>query len=280
MNVLNLFSQRSLLLFHILPFICHEVAANTEIINFSSTREFVVDLPLDAVGNWSKLHPTDNERQWSLEPAALHTPLRQVCEQINESWASYSSFTLRLSWPASVPADFAIALYSPQDLLARLSERELISNGIRERARPHVRASPHTSSTRHTPTTRSRYARIRAVDAGVPTPGSRPQSPPAAPAPAPAPALAPVTPLPRVPVPHPGSDAPADADRVVPFVVILEPAYLGVLPATLVPTMGFLVPIVLAAVAFVPWVTAYFEPFVRQAREDVKAGVMRASRER
>jgi len=62
--------------------------------------------------------------------------------------------------------------------------------------------------------------------------------------------------------------------------VILEPAYLGVLPATLVPTMGFLVPIVLAAVAFVPWVTAYFEPFVRQAREDLKAGVMRASRER
>lgn len=58
----------------------------------------------------------------------------------------------------------------------------------------------------------------------------------------------------------------------VPFIVILEPVYLGVLPAALLPTVGFLIPIVLAAALFVPFVIAYFEPFVRQAREDMNTG--------
>lgn len=52
MKVLNLLRQRSFHLIHLLPFLCHEVAANTEIINFSSSRELTVDLPLDVVGNW------------------------------------------------------------------------------------------------------------------------------------------------------------------------------------------------------------------------------------
>lgn len=168
------------------------------------------------------------------------------------------------------PVEFAIVLYSSQDILARLSERELISSSRPERARTHASGSSHTSSTQHTPTTRSRYARIRAVDAGVPT---RSHSP----------ALAA---QPRVPVPHPGSAAPVNvaAERgrgTVPFVVILEPVYLGVLPATLLPTVGFLIPIVLAAVLFVPWVTAYLEPFAQQAREDLKKiGMTRTSKER
>lgn len=62
----------------------------------------------------------------------------------------------------------------------------------------------------------------------------------------------------------------------MPFVIILEPLYLGVLPATLLPTIGFLIPIVLAAVLLVvPWVIAYLDPFVRQAKEDLKTGMTR-----
>jgi len=62
----------------------------------------------------------------------------------------------------------------------------------------------------------------------------------------------------------------------IPFIVILEPTYMGVLPATLLPTVGFLVPVLLAAALVVlPWVTAYFEPFARQARVDgLNAGGM------
>ncbi|KAH0837857.1 hypothetical protein J3R83DRAFT_6084 [Lanmaoa asiatica] len=291
----NWFSQLSLYVFYLLPFLCHEVAANTEIINFSSSGEQTVDLPLAVVGNWSKLYSSDNERRWTLEPAALHTPLHQVCERDDktvpshhppfscphelwllldlddEKWASHSTFTLRLSWPASTPADFTIAIYTPQDLLARLSEPDLIETGP-GRESTHGRSSPHTSSTAHTPTTRSRYARIRVVRAGVPIPSVRSQSsPPVS-----------IPPLPRVPVPvpilisRPGSDAtPANlavderGKETAPFVVILEPLYLGVLPATLLPTVGFLIPVVFAAVLSVPWVTAYFEPFIRQARKDL-----------
>ena len=154
-----------------------------------------------------------------------------------------------------------------------------MSSSSPERARTYAGAALHMlSSTPHTPTTRSRYARIRAVHAGVPTPGSRSYSH------SHSPALAP-QPQPRVPAPHPGSAAPANGavereKGTVPFVVILEPTYLGVLPATLLPTVGFLVPIVLAAAWFVPWVTAYFEPFVRQAREDLKAGMTQTRKER
>ena len=156
-----------------------------------------------------------------------------------------------------------------------------MSSSSPERARTYAGAPLHmSSSTPHTPTTRSRYARIRVVHAGVPTPGSRSYSHSHSPALAPQP-----QPQPRIPAPHPGSAAPANGaverERgTVPFIVILEPTYLGVLPATLLPTVGFLVPIVLAAAWFVPWATAYFEPFVRQAREDLKAGMTQTRKER
>ena len=112
---------------------------------------------------------------------------------------------------------------------------------------------------------RSRYARIRAVHTGVlvPTPPHPHQ--------------------PRTPVPgHPPIDpeAPASVDitrqrseethPTVPFILILEPVHWGVLPASLLPTVSFLVPIILAAAVLVPWVTAYLEPYARQAREDLE----------
>ncbi|KAG8219329.1 hypothetical protein J3R82DRAFT_212 [Butyriboletus roseoflavus] len=259
-------NQRSLHLFHLLPFLCHEVAANTEIINFSSSRERTVDLLLDVVGNWSKLHPSDNERRWSLEPAALHTPLHQVCEQINETvtpfacphelwvlldlddekWASYSTFTLRLSWPASTPADFAISdvhhTGSSRPTIRARPDLDLA------RARAHTRPffPPHILNTTHP----HHALQIRPY---------------------------PCPPQPRVPIPipHPGSDVPArvpvdeHGKTSVPFIIILEPLYLGVLPATLLPTVGFLIPIVLAAALSASLVIAYFEPFVRQARADL-----------
>lgn len=150
---------------------------------------------------------------------------------------------------------------------------------------------PHASSTRHTPTTRSRYARIRVVDTGVLTPGFRShQHQPLVSIP-----LTP-QPQPRVPTPipsrspHPGNDDALAAhltiddeqekQNSVSFIVILEPLYLGVLPATLLPTVTFLIPIVLAAVLSVPYMIAHFEPFVRQTRGDLNTGMSRKHKER
>ncbi|KAF8435664.1 hypothetical protein L210DRAFT_107282 [Boletus edulis BED1] len=239
-----------------------KVAANTEIITFSSSREPTVDLPLDVLGNWSTLHPTDNEWRWLIEPAAFHTPLPRACSHPDDAhtpfsstcphalwllldldddkWASYATFTLRLSWAASTPVDFEIALYSPQEVLARHSDSE--------GAPPHAHASVPPRST-----TRSRFARIYAVHAGVATPTLELEQ----------------APSPRSP-PPPSHVAHA-VHATIPFIVILEPVYAGVLPATLLPTIGLLIPIVLVAVALVPWITASLEPCVQQAREELKA---------
>ncbi|EGO19138.1 hypothetical protein SERLADRAFT_480384, partial [Serpula lacrymans var. lacrymans S7.9] len=115
------------------------------------------------------LHYAQNEGQWSVQPAPLNTPLNEVCEPAysslgqapfscphelwvtlqldDEGWRYYSYFTLRLSWPASTPADFSIQIYSPESL------------------------SPHKSSAGST-TTRQKYARIRLTDTGVLSPST------------------------------------------------------------------------------------------------------------
>ncbi|KAL4067226.1 hypothetical protein V8B97DRAFT_937865 [Scleroderma yunnanense] len=244
-----------------LALLCHRVAANTEIINFLSEQQRSVDLPRPAIGNWATLNFSHNEQQWSLQPAPLGTPLHEVCETDNEvsptgqmtcphqvwvtldlddsSWANYHAFTLRLSWPASAPADFLIELYSPESLLALLSRRQRhISNPDTSHIRP---PSSGESSTTYT-----KYARIRVVDAGVPTPQ----------------------------IQQPGHTDSRLSNLIVvepvPFILILEQLYWGVLPASLLPTIGFLVPVLLVTAMAIPRIIAYLDPFVQQARQDLK----------
>ncbi|KIJ66504.1 hypothetical protein HYDPIDRAFT_166709 [Hydnomerulius pinastri MD-312] len=268
--------QRSFrVVYTVLPLLCHEVAANTEIINFLSSQEHTVDLPSDVVGNWPKLNFPDNQQQWALQPAALHTPLHRMCETDegisssgyplpcphelwvtldldDKNWVSYSAFTLRLSWAASTPADFLIEVYSPEAALARLSQRQQISSGSKSTNTK----SSHSSQGR--PTTRSKYARIRVVDAGVRTPWAQSQS-------------------------DSVSDAPANLAvelAPVPFILILEQLHMGVIPASLLPTIYFLIPVLLMAAMAVPWVIAYLDTFVRQAREDLKRQAALGKKER
>ncbi|KAG9313886.1 hypothetical protein JVU11DRAFT_4654 [Chiua virens] len=290
MSLLNLHHLFTLLLL----FSCHNVAANTEIINFSPSRVSLADLPSDVFGNWSdsRLHPSDNERRWSLAPAALHTPLHQVCERTDDDlnavassplpfrancphelwvfldlddgrWASHAAFTLRLSWAASVssatsrwrrPGSPSLA----HDIVA--CPHFISTSSWAPSPRPNAQLRPRHAAHDQTPadfdmslyapqdlldgfapqstppvsqtTTRARYARIRAVHAGVPVLTN------------------------------------ASPQLDVPFVLVLEPLYMGVLPASLLPTVGVLVLVGLAAAWTVPWVTAYLAPFARQARAD------------
>lgn len=242
-----------------LPLLCQRVTANTEIINFLSEQQRSVDLPRPVVGNWVTLNFSHNEHQWALQPAPLGTPLHEVCETDNEisptgektcphqiwvaldldDWTNYRAFTLRLSWPASAPADFLIELYSPESLLALLIQRQRhISNA--DTGHGYSPSSGGSSSTR------TKYARIRVVDTGVPTPQI-----------------------------HPDDTDSRLSNLVevepVPFILILEHLYWGVLPASLLPTICFLLPVLLAAAMAIPPITAYLDPFVRQAREDLKS---------
>ena len=92
-------------------------SANTEIINLTPTIGSRIPA-LDSVStNWPVLTPTggQNERRWSMihvpqEDTEDCTRKREWCEDDlwltldfdAEEWGAYKSFTLRISWPASV----------------------------------------------------------------------------------------------------------------------------------------------------------------------------------
>lgn len=234
-------------------------AANTEIINFKSDLQHSVDLPQAVVGNWATLNSSLNERRWAVQPAPLGTPLHEVCETDVKStsaspvacphelwitldlddanWRDYGAFTLRLSWAASTPADFLIELYSPETVSTFLSNNQQQQRQITlSEGAPSFREGPPLI-------TRTKYARIRVVDAGVPTPQIQLDRP-----------------------------KPRSSDRVVEpihFILILEQLYWGFLPASQLPTICFLIPVLLAAAMAVPRLLAYLDPLVLQAREDL-----------
>ncbi|KAI0309542.1 hypothetical protein OF83DRAFT_1184093 [Amylostereum chailletii] len=159
--------------------------------------------PISLYDTFSPVYrPSSNEHQFLLDPAPLDTPLDHLCEPHgtdscpyelwttldldDDDWTRYDRFTLRISWPASSPADFSMTLYTPTELATHFS---------------HPSTPSRVSSS---PTTRRQYARIRVVHTGVRPPSQRDlASPP------------------------------------VPFILLLEPLYFVVLPASVAPVLAF-----------------------------------------
>jgi len=131
------------------------------------------------------------------------------------------------------PRIFLVELYSPQAIFARLSKHQDHSEIEADASITKPRLS------RNSTTTRLRYARIRVADAGVLTP--TPDHPPSA----------------------------TRAVEPIPFVLVLEPLYLGILPASLLPTLCFFVPLLLGAAIATPWIIGYLDHFVQQARQEL-----------
>ncbi|EGN93767.1 hypothetical protein SERLA73DRAFT_172053 [Serpula lacrymans var. lacrymans S7.3] len=244
----------------LLSLLCQTAIANTEIINFIASDENGAELP---AYNWPLLHYAQNEGQWSVQPAPLNTPLNEVCEPAysslgqapfscphelwvtlqldDEGWRYYSYFTLRLSWPASTPADFSIQIYSPESLLSRQSYTESSRSLTDDHNDTTSIRSPHKSSAGST-TTRQKYARIRLTDTGV---------------------LSPSTYLSR------SGGLPPPVGDPISFILILEPLYMGVLPASVLPVLLFLVPVLVATALAVPFNSRYLEKHVSRARVEV-----------
>jgi len=90
--------------------------------------------------------------------------------------------------------------------------------------------------------TRIKYARIRLVDAGIRTP------------------TASVEPdyFPSVPV-----------TAKVPFIVIVEPLYLGVIPESVLPLGKILLPLLVALVFVVPRVNVYIDGIAKEIRKEL-----------
>jgi hypothetical protein len=91
--------------------------------------------------------------------------------------------------------------------------------------------------------TRIKYARVRVVDTGVRAPTAEYK------------ALllqGPIKPTP------------------VPFMLILEPLYFGIIPATVVPTIGLLVVVAIAAGLALPMVNRYMQDIAAQVRKEIR----------
>lgn len=111
-------------------------------------------------------------------------------------------------------------IYNPGDIAARFAELQQVDTTLRGAK------------------TRRKYARIRVVDAGVPTPAQ-------------------------------GSDTiSSNSIPLVPVIVILEPLYFGVLPVSVTPVLGFICLVLLAASIAAPKITQYLQELATQAREE------------
>ncbi|KAJ7269262.1 hypothetical protein B0H12DRAFT_1094914 [Mycena haematopus] len=234
--------------------------ANTEINNFAASER--TDAPLLRARSWPTLRPRSTTR-WALARAPYGTPLSAVCASgtsppgsesesercPHELWLAldtpdtYGRWTLRLSWPASTPTDFRLDVLDPRAAAAL----HLIP--------PEVGA----------PTTTRKYARIRAVDAGVRTPG----------------ALW----TPNVyalfarafqnssVVSYPDSDSEEDEDEKVHLILTLEPLLFGVLPETVVPVLLMAIAVVVLLIhpgGILEWVQKGVDGLVREARRELE----------
>lgn len=91
--------------------------------------------------------------------------------------------------------------------------------------------------------TRTKYARVRVVDIGIRTPTAEYK------------ALLLQSSIKPTPVP---------------FMLILEPLYFGILPATLLPTVGLLILVVIVTGLAFPMVNRHLQAIAAQVREEIR----------
>ncbi|KAH9934082.1 uncharacterized protein BXZ73DRAFT_100920 [Epithele typhae] len=146
--------------------------ANTEIVNFDVSLS--PDLPLPQAAAWPTLSPEAAEQLFHVTPAPLGASIADVCEPATldslgacphelwlalgtdaPPWDGFTKFTLRISWPATSPADFHIDTFAPDELVQRLRAPHLAHVRLAARGR-----------------TRRRFARVRVVSTGVLTPSA------------------------------------------------------------------------------------------------------------
>ncbi|KAL5519535.1 hypothetical protein ACEPAH_1218 [Sanghuangporus vaninii] len=245
---------------------------NTEIRNFdaSTSRHGPQDSDLSQVTSLrsiirSQLHAelhelnvTRNEQSFRVVPAPLGTSLQSVCESqsgvpgqgcpnelwleldlSSQEWLYYERFTIRLSWPAFYPTDFDIQLLYPEDLVVYMYSRfGVLGRHFGENNILSENNAPHTS--------RTIFVRVRLVDTGVRPPfRSKPD---------------------ELPIPDHTDQS---AFEAVPFNVIVEPLLLGVLPATVVPTIIFSIPLLVLAWFAYPYAVRYLEDVASEARKEL-----------
>ncbi|KAJ3008621.1 hypothetical protein NUW54_g3084 [Trametes sanguinea] len=218
------------------------VMANTEIVNFDASPVRNVELP--EVLDWFLVGPSNSQLMLRVQPAPVDTSITTLCEPVagqttigkcgHEAW-------LRLdldATPWSSYSKFTLRIswpaMYPADFYIDLHSPASLASLLH--------AADQDNNEREssaTPPTRRKFARIRMIHAGVFTPSS--------------------------------SNRTIEA---VPFIVTVEPLYLGVLPASLVPTVLVLLSVVgVAGFIVYPWISRYLFGVAEQVkREATTAG--------
>ncbi|PCH34334.1 hypothetical protein WOLCODRAFT_87422 [Wolfiporia cocos MD-104 SS10] len=221
------------------------VLANTEIVNFEVVRSSVISLPSQSV-NWTVLSPEHPEKLLIIQPARLRTPLQDVCTQYpsgspcpHELWFILDLDDAPWQQYAKLTLRISWPASSPVDFSIEVdSPVSLLSTST---------AQDSGNGT----TTRQMLARIRAVDTGVRTPSL------------------------DVTINSHTLELLAEP---VSFIVIVEPLYLNVLPASVLLIVLFLVPVIgVAAFIVAPFANDYLENIARQARAEIDVAEKKTS---
>ncbi|KAI0327649.1 hypothetical protein GY45DRAFT_1372973 [Cubamyces sp. BRFM 1775] len=218
------------------------VLANTEIVNFDASQS--PDVFLAGANEWPVLSPSHALALMRVPPAPTGTPITAVCEPISSSNMGHCPHETWLAVDLDASAWLSYSKFTlrvswpamhPADFFIDIYSPEQLAAQLRSS----LKDVPRHSSDKPT-LTRKKFARIRVVHSGVFTP------------------------------------SPGNANRTVepiPFNVLVEPLYLGVLPASLIPTVAFLL-VVVAVAGFV--VLPRVNRALFAAAEEVKAEIAAA----
>jgi len=209
-------------------------------VNFEARSESSVVSPT-ITSTWPVISPEEPEHVLSVMPAPLGTNMNDLC---SGDWAMSCPHAVWLTLDLNRPSwldyhKFTLrvswAAFNPADFYLNVySSLEL--HAYLQRHNPSLVHDHHLE--KMSSTTRRMFARIALIDAGVRTPPTNVTSP-----------------------------------DTVPFIVLVEPLYFGVLPKSVVPILLFLVPVVgVAWFVVVPFVHGYLSQQARQIREELRLG--------
>ncbi|KAI0814851.1 hypothetical protein BC629DRAFT_1467463 [Irpex lacteus] len=196
-------------------FVC-TVSGNTEIVNIAAAEADDVSFPQSS--SWPTFHPNSAEYLWKIKPAVLGTPFHNVCASRqgpceHEAWAVLDLDSR--GWQSFRKFTIRIswpAYYPTEFLIETFPPKDALA-AFQQVYPETARSQPPRKTPRKT---RRQYVRVRLVDAGV-----------------------------RV------SSKINSTTEATPFMIILEPLYFTVLPASVIPTLLFLLPVVLVTSVFV-----------------------------
>ncbi|KAJ4470916.1 hypothetical protein J3R30DRAFT_3710872 [Lentinula aciculospora] len=205
--------------------------ANTEIINFEASGQ--IDVHVSGADKWHVLSSGANEKPFNILPAPLETHMNSVCSSPQDL----------LSEVPNCPHEIWIKLdlnhedwKSYKKFTLRISwpgsSPADFSISI---LNPQATASRFAGTPITPPAhTRVKFARIRIVDTGV---------------------ISPLSGITKV--------------SSIPFVVTLEPLYFGVIPASVVPLLWVLLPILSVSALLVPYANVFLQDVAAAARREM-----------